>query len=58
MAEKRCTTGASSLKRERRGKDIMQPTLLHAAFIPMVSTQPDCIGVVAANQGTVECGTT
>ena len=58
MAEQHCITGASSLKRERRGKDKIRPTLLNAAFIHRVSKQPDCIGVVAAHQRTVERGTT
>lgn len=57
MAGKHCTAGASSLKRERRGKDKIQPALLNAAFIHMVSKQPDCVGVVAAHQGTLKHGT-
>lgn len=39
MAEKHCTTGDSSFKRERRGKDKIQPTSLNAAFVDMVSKQ-------------------
>lgn len=57
MAENHCTTGVSSLKRERRGKDKMHPALLNPAFVHVVSKEPDCLGVVAAHQGTIEPGT-
>lgn len=57
MAEKHCSAGASSLKRERRAKDKIQPTLLNAAFIHTVSKELDCVDVVAAHQGTTERGT-
>lgn len=58
MAEKHCTTGASSLERERRGKDKMQPALLNAAFIHSVAKEPDCLGAGAAHQGTIQPDTT
>lgn len=43
MAEKHCTTEDCSSKRERRGKDKIQPISLNAAFVHMVSKQPSAL---------------